>query len=103
MIVKGTILDIDDINQNSFTNRETGEVSISGTVGITVNKPTQVIKVKVSPDLWKQANQGDLFKKMIGQQTDFFIEQKEYSFVRDGQPINGHSNNLFRLPAIAAK
>lgn len=100
MIVKGTILDIDDINQNSFTNRDTGEVSVSGTIGVTVNKPTQVIKVKVSPDLWKDSKQGETFKNMIGTTAEFFIEQKEYSFVRDGQPINGHSNNLFRLPAI---
>lgn len=103
MIIKGTILDIDDINQKTFVNRDTGESTVSGEVVLTVSKPTQTIKVKVNTDLWQKSNKGDSFKKVVGQQLDYFIEQKEYSFVRDGQPFNGSTNNLFRLPQVSEK
>ncbi|MCW8345974.1 hypothetical protein MD535_08130 [Vibrio sp. ZSDZ65] len=101
MIIKGRILDEDDITQSTFNNRETGEVVVRGELLLSVKKPSQVIKVKVNPDQWKDAKNGDFFKTIVDKELDFWIEQKEFSFPRpDGQVVSGTSNNLFRLPAI---
>jgi|GEM_PF-3114823 len=101
MIVKGRILDVDDIQQTSFNNRETGEVIVRGELLLSVKKPSQVIKVKVNPDQWREAGNGKGFESIIDKEIDFWIEQKEFSFTRpDGQTISGSNNNLFRLPAL---
>lgn len=101
MIIHGTLPDIDDIEQRSFANRDTGEMVVSGTIKLNVTKPSQTITVKVNADLWKEADNGSKFKALVGKPLEFWIEQKEFSFTRgDGQTVSGSSNNLFRLPEI---
>lgn len=102
MKVIGIIPDIDDITQKSFANRDTGELVVSGSFLLQVTKPSQTITIKVNADLWKEADNGKKLESLVGNQAEFWIEQKEYSFARaDGQTVSGSSNNLFRLPQQA--
>ncbi|WP_044367639.1 hypothetical protein [Vibrio fluvialis] len=98
MITQGTISDKDDIEQKSFVNGQTGEVRVSGVLSILTTKPTQVVTVKVSEDLWKEANNGKFFESLVGKQIDFMLAPKDYSFMRDGQLTTGTNINLFKLP-----
>ncbi|CCN40363.1 conserved hypothetical protein [Vibrio nigripulchritudo FTn2] len=102
MIIKGRIQDIDDIQQNSYVREQTGEVIVSGTFLLSVKKPSQVIKVKVSPELWKDAQNGKTLEEIVDKELDFWIEQREFNFTRpDGQTVSGSNNNLFALPVTA--
>ncbi|MBY8257766.1 hypothetical protein [Vibrio fluvialis] len=98
MITQGIISDKDDIEQKSFVNGQTGEVRVSGVLSILTTKPTQVVTVKVSEDLWKDANNGKFFESLVGKQIDFMLAPKDYSFMRDGQLTTGTNINLFKLP-----
>ncbi|EKO3910157.1 hypothetical protein GTU35_003238 [Vibrio fluvialis] len=98
MITQGIISDKDDIEQKSFVNGQTGEVRVSGVLSILTTKPTQVVTVKVSEDLWKEANSGKFFESLVGKQIDFMLAPKDYSFMRDGQLTTGTNINLFKLP-----
>ncbi|MCG6417371.1 hypothetical protein K6U51_04885 [Vibrio fluvialis] len=98
MITQGIISDNDDIEQKSFVNGQTGEVRVSGVLSILTTKPTQVVTVKVSEDLWKEANNGKFFESLVGKQIDFMLAPKDYSFMRDGQLTTGTNINLFKLP-----
>jgi ABC-type uncharacterized transport system permease subunit len=99
MIIKGRIQDLDDIQQTSFMDRNSGELIARGEFLLSVKKPSQVIKIKVSPEHWKQSSNGKSFQALVDKDCEFWIEQKEFSFTRpDGQTVKGSSNNLFRLP-----
>ncbi len=98
MITQGIISDKDDIEQKSFVNGQTGEVRVSGVLSILTTKPTQVVTVKVSEDLWKEANNGKFFESLVGKQIDFMLAPKDYSFMRDGQLTTGTNINLYKLP-----
>lgn len=98
MIVLAQISDIDDIEQKSFTNQNTGEVVVSGVITLSTSKPTRVNVVKVSPDLWKESNNGKNFEVLVGKQLNYQIEMRDYSYMQDGQLRQGTSVNLFRLP-----
>ncbi|EKO3436333.1 hypothetical protein [Vibrio fluvialis] len=98
MITQGIISDKDDIEQKSFVNGQTGEARVSGVLSILTTKPTQVVTVKVSEDLWKEANNGKFFESLVGKQIDFMLAPKDYSFMRDGQLTTGTNINLFKLP-----
>ncbi|MBY8098338.1 hypothetical protein KW475_07630 [Vibrio fluvialis] len=98
MITQGIISDKDDIEQKSFVNGQTGEMRVSGVLSILTTKPTQVVTVKVSEDLWKEANNGKFFESLVGKQIDFMLAPKDYSFMRDGQLTTGTNINLFKLP-----
>ncbi|EKO3973357.1 hypothetical protein FNO25_001328 [Vibrio fluvialis] len=98
MITQGIISDKDDIEQKSFVNGQIGEVRVSGVLSILTTKPTQVVTVKVSEDLWKEANNGKFFESLVGKQIDFMLAPKDYSFMRDGQLTTGTNINLFKLP-----
>ena len=98
MITQGIISDKDDIEQKSFVNGQTGEVRVSGVLSILTTKPTQVVTVKVSEDLWKEANNGKFFESLVGKQIDFMLAPKDYSFMRYGQLTTGTNINLFKLP-----
>lgn len=98
MITKGMISDKDDIEQKTFVNQTTGEARITGVISLLTSKPTQVVTVKVNEELWQQSQNGKLFESLIGQQCDYMLAPKDFSFVRDGQPVTGTNINLFRLP-----
>ncbi|WP_010453847.1 hypothetical protein [Vibrio rotiferianus] len=98
MIVLAQISDIDDIEQKSFTNQQTGEVVVSGSITLTTSKPTRVNVVKVSPELWKESQGGKHFESFVGKQLNYQIEMRDYSYMQGDQLRQGTSVNLFRLP-----
>lgn len=103
MLTKAMISDKDDIIQKSFTNGSTGEVRVSGEIHLLTTKPTQVVTVKVSPELWEEAQNGKFFESLVGQQHEFMLAPKDFSFVRDGQQVSGTNINLFQLPQVQGK
>lgn len=101
MIVKGRIEDLEDIQQRTQTSFQTGEQVVSGEFKLLVSKPTQVIDVRMSAELWKEANHGKSLEQFVGKDIDFMIETRSYSFTtQDGQSRQGSSINLFRLPTV---
>ncbi|CAH0535463.1 hypothetical protein VST7929_03037 [Vibrio stylophorae] len=104
MIVQAQIADIDDIQQRTFTNRDNGEITVSGELNLLTTKPSQVVKVKVSAELWQEAQNGKAFESMLGKQQDFCLATRDYSFVDGrGQHQSGTNITLFKLPEIKAK
>ncbi len=101
MIAKGMIQDIDDIQQNTRVNGQTGEQTQVGVIKVLTSKPTQVIDVRVNADLWKEAQNGKHFENLVGKQFEFLVEYNQYSFTdSSGAARSGTTMNLFNLPAL---
>ncbi|HIH0943310.1 TPA: hypothetical protein ACYHTU_002380 [Vibrio cholerae] len=101
MITQGLISDKDDIQTKVFNNPTTGQIRTTGIINLLVSKPTQVITVKVSEDLWRESNNGQFFHSLIGKSIDYCLSPKDFSFAReDGQQVSGTNINLFKLPEV---
>ncbi len=100
MITQGLISDKDDIQTKVFNNPTTGEIRTSGVISLLVSKPTQVITVKVSEELWRESNNGQFFQSLVGKSIDYCLSPKDFSFTRDGQQVSGTNINLFKLPEV---
>ncbi len=103
MKLEGLILDETDIQQQTKTNRGTGEQTTVGVLNMITTTPTGTIQVRIPTDMWSNGAAADVLKKCVGKRMQFAVEYKEFSFGDDnGKHVSMNGFHLFELPQMKA-
>ncbi|MBL4829421.1 MAG: chemotaxis protein [Aliivibrio sp.] len=101
MKLEGLILDVTDIQQQTKTNRASGEQTTVGIINMITTVPTGTIQVRIPAGMWENGAAAEPLKKCVGKRMQYAVEYKEFSFGDDnGKHVSMNGFHLFELPEI---
>ncbi|MBL4830174.1 MAG: chemotaxis protein [Aliivibrio sp.] len=99
MKLEGLILDVTDIQQQTKTNRASGEQTTVGVINMITTVPTSTIQVTIPADMWENGAAAELLKKCVGKRMQYAVEYREFSFANEqGKHVSLSGFHLFELP-----